>query len=129
MKEYIGAVIAGMWLADGVALLLAPSFNIHHVRAAIQIKFARWPWRASAAIGGVMLFWTGLGLRYQALWIGVAGAMVCKGLFLALAPAAWRDRLLTWTLAREEVDYRFWGLGLCALAVLLLHALGWIGKE
>jgi hypothetical protein len=27
------------------------------------------------------------------------------------------------------VDYRFWGLGLCTLAVLLLHALGWIGNR
>lgn len=27
----------------------------------------------------------------------------------------------------EDIDYRIRGLGLCALAVLLLSALGWIG--
>jgi hypothetical protein len=55
--------------------------------------------------------------------------MMAKGLFLAAAPAVWRDRVIGWFLAREDVDYRFWGLGLCALAMLLLHALGWIGRE
>jgi hypothetical protein len=27
------------------------------------------------------------------------------------------------------VDYRFVGIGLCTLAALLLHALGWLGQE
>jgi len=48
---------------------------------------------------------------------------------LWLGPTELRARLLEWCLSREDVDYRFWGLGLCALALLLLHALGWIGRE
>ena len=53
--------------------------------------------------------------------------MIAKGLFLWLGPIALRERVITWCAAREDVDYRLWGLGLCTLAVLLLHALGWIG--
>jgi len=30
---------------------------------------------------------------------------------------------------REDIDYRFCGLGLCTLAILLLYALGWIGRS
>lgn len=29
----------------------------------------------------------------------------------------------------EDIDYRIRGLGLCTLAVLLLYALGWIGRS
>jgi hypothetical protein len=54
-------------------------------------------------------------------------AMIVKGLFLALGPARIRKDVLEWCLQREDVDYRFWGLGLCTLAILLLHALGWLG--
>jgi len=28
-----------------------------------------------------------------------------------------------------DLDYRFVGIGLCTLAALLLHALGWLGQE
>lgn len=129
MKEYALAIIAGMWLADGVILLAVPRFIIDHVRTAIEINVALWPWQLFAVVAGIILFWAGLELRYQPLWICMAGGMVSKGLFLAFAPALWRDRIVAWSLGREDVDYRFWGLGLCTLALLLLHALGWIGQE
>jgi hypothetical protein len=50
--------------------------------------------------------------------------MIIKGGFLTWGPAAWRTPLLDWCFAREAIDYRFFGLWLCMLAVLLLHALG-----
>ena len=53
--------------------------------------------------------------------------MMIKSLFLLTSPPSWRRLTLEWCLTREEVDYRFWGLGLCTLAILLLHALGWLG--
>jgi hypothetical protein len=129
MKEYALAIIAGMWLADGLALLVVPRFIIDHVRSTIQINTALWPWQLFAVVAGILLFWAGLELRYQPLWICAAGGMVGKGLSLAFAPAQRRERVVAWSLGREDVDYRFWGLGLCTLAVLLLHALGWIGRE
>ena len=52
------------------------------------------------------------------------GAIIIKGCFLTWGPAAWRTPLLDWCFAREAIDYRFFGLWLCMLAVLLLHALG-----
>ncbi|MBX9692017.1 MAG: hypothetical protein K2Z81_06510, partial [Cyanobacteria bacterium] len=61
------------------------------------------------------------------LWVMTATVMLVKGLFFALGPITWRTRLVEWCLNREEVDYRFVGIGLCTLAVLLLHALGWLG--
>ena len=50
--------------------------------------------------------------------------MVIKSGFLAWGTADWRTPLLSWCFTREAVDYRFFGLWLCTLAVLLLHALG-----
>lgn len=129
VKEYALAMIAGMWLADGIALLLAPRFIIDHLRTAFQIHSALWPWQLFAIAAGVVLLIAGFDLRYQPLWTCTAGGMMAKGMFLAGAPSAWRERVVGWLLAREDVDYRFWGLGLCALAVLLLHALGWLGYE
>lgn len=45
-----------------------------------------------------------------------------------------RNAIVTWAGHRlvcrsEDIDLRFRGLGLCALAVLLLHALGWSGRS
>jgi hypothetical protein len=129
MKEYALGLIAGMWLADGIALLVAPRFIITRVRTAVQLNAALWPWQLFAVAAGLILFWAGLELRYQPLWICAAAGMVVKGLFLTLAPARTRERVVTWSLGREDVDYRFWGLGLCTLAVLLLHALGWFSAS
>ena len=129
MKEYALAIIAGMWLADGVALLIAPRFIMNAVRAAIHTNTALWPWQLFAMLAGGLLLWAGLDMPYRTLWIGTAAGMMVKGIYLAAAPADSRDRVIGWVLARDDVDFRFWGLGLCALAVLLLHALGWIGRE
>lgn len=129
MREYALAAIAGMWLADGVSLLIAPQFVIKRVRAAVEAHMALWPWQLLSAVAGVILGITGLDLQHQPLWLLCAGGMSLKGLFLAFGPKLWRERALAWSLGREDVDYRFWGLGLCTLAALLLHALGWIGQE
>lgn len=129
MKEYALAMIAGMWLADGIALIIAPRFIIENVRNAISLRTALWPWQWSAVVAGLVLLLAGFDLRYQPLWWCVAAGMMGKGIFLASAPSAPRERLVQWLLGREDVDYRLWGLSLCTLAVLLLHALGWIGQE
>ena len=86
-------------------------------------------WQILGIAAGVALFALGLDLAYQPLWVITALGMIAKGLFLWLGPAKLRKRILEWCLARDDVDYRFWGLGLCTLAVLLLRALGWIGQE
>lgn len=129
MKEYALAMIAGMWLADGIALLALPRFIINHLRLAVHMPTALWPWQLLAITAGAVLLIAGFDLRYQPLWTCIAAGMMAKGIFLAGAPGAWRDRVVSWLLAREDVDYRLWGLGLCTLAVLLLHALGWLGRE
>jgi len=53
-------------------------------------------------------------------------AMVAKGAFFLFSDDDTRHSVLQWCLSREAVDYRFWGLGLCTLSVLLLHACGWL---
>jgi len=129
MREYALAAIAGMWLADGVSLLIAPRFVITRIRAVVDAHMALWPWQLLSAVMGTVLGIAGLDLRHQPLWMLCAGGMILKGLFLAFGPALWRERALAWSLSREDVDYRFWGLGLCTLAALLLQDLGWIGEE
>ena len=47
-----GWLRAGMWLADGIALLALPRFVINHLRLAVQIPTALWPWQLLAITAG-----------------------------------------------------------------------------
>ncbi len=129
MQDYALATIAGIWFADGVLLLAVPRFIITRLRHTLTESptILRWEWLA--VVGGGLLLVAGGTLAYQPLWMITAGSMIAKGLFLSLGPSEWRNLVLDWCLSRDDVDYRFWGLGLCALAVLLFHALGWIGHS
>lgn len=129
MKDYALAAIAGIWLADGLSLLLVPRFMVERLREVIRQQPTIWTWQWLSVVAGTVLLFEAIPLRYQPLWILTALAMLIKGLFLALGPEAWRSRLVEWCLNREDVDYRFVGIGLCTLAALLLHALGWVGEE
>lgn len=122
------AALAGIWLADGMALLVAPRYIIAQVRELLQQSPSILRWELLAIIGGIFLFFAAQDLPYQWLWIVMAGGMIAKGAFLSIGPPSWRGPVIEWCIGREDIDYRFWGLGLCALAVLLLHALGWIGR-
>lgn len=129
MKDYALAAIAGIWLTDGLSLLLAPRFIVERLREVISQQPTIWTWQWLSVVAGAVLLVTGLSLPYQPLWLLTALAMLAKGLFLAIGPTTLRTRLVEWSLSREEIDYRFVGIGLCTLAVLLLHALGWLGQE
>ena len=125
--KYVLAAIAGVWMADGLALLVAPRQVIARVREVLVLAPALLRWEIVAIGLGCALLLGTEGLRYQPLWLVAGAAMVVKGLFLAFGPEKLRRWVLDWCLQRDDVDYRFWGLGLCALALLLLHALGWVG--
>ncbi|MEW6544542.1 MAG: hypothetical protein AB1411_13155 [Nitrospirota bacterium] len=127
--KYVLAAIAGIWMADGLALLVAPRQVVERVRDALALSPTVLRWEAAAAGLGLLLLLGAQGLHYQPLWTVTGLAMVAKGLFLAAGPERLKKGVLDWCLKREDVDYRFWGLGLCTLALLLLHALGWLGNE
>ena len=129
MKDYALAALAGVWLADGIALLVAPRFIITPVHKLPQQSPVILRWELVAIIGGVFLFFAAQELPYQWLWMMVAGGMIAKGAFLSIGTHSWRGPVVDWCVGREDIDYRFWGLGLCTLAVLLLYALGWIGRS
>ncbi len=123
------AAIAGIWLADGLSLLLVPLFMVERLREVIRQQPTIWTWQWLSVVAGAVLLFAALPLRYQPLWILTALAMLIKGVFLAMGPEVWRSRLVEWCLNRDDVDYRFVGIGLCTLAALLLHALGWLGQD
>jgi uncharacterized protein YjeT (DUF2065 family) len=125
--NYLLAAIAGIWMADGLALLVAPRLVIARVKEVLALAPSLLRWEGAAAGLGLLLLLGTQDLHYQPLWIAAGAAMVLKGLFLAVGPANIRQDVLDWCLQREDVDYRFCGLGLCTLALLLLHALGWLG--
>jgi hypothetical protein len=125
--RYVLAMIAGIWMADGLALVLAPRHVITQVQDMLAIAPKIASWEGLAAGFGVCLLVGTRGLHYEMLWTMTGTAMVLKGVFLMMGPKPWRQRVLEWCLRREDIDYRFWGLGLCTLSVLLLHASGWIG--
>lgn len=127
--EYALAAIAGIWMADGLALLVAPRYVIARVREVLALSSAMLRWEGVAVGLGIVLLLGAGGLPYQPLWTITGGAMVVKGLFLAVGPERWKHGVLEWCLKREDVDYRFWGLGLCTLAFLMLNALGWLGSQ
>ena len=68
-------------------------------------------------------------LPYQWLWIVTAEDMIATGAFLSIKTYSWRGPVIDRCAGREDNDYRFRGLDLCALAVLLLYALGLIGRN
>lgn len=129
MRDYALAAIAGIWLADGCSLLLAPRFMVERLREVIRQQPAIGTWQWLSVVAGAVLLIAALPLIYQPLWIVTALAMLIKGGFLALGPETWRSRVVDWCLSRDDVDYRFVGIGLCTLAALLLHALGWLGQS
>ncbi len=124
--KYVLAAIAGIWIADGLSLMLAPRLVMARLREVLALSPKILKWQVLVAALGVMLVLGTQDMKFQSLWWVVGLAMVIKGLFLALGPEYWRHKILEWCLHREDVDYRFWGLGLCTLAVLLLHALEWL---
>lgn len=126
---YVLAAMAGIWMADGLALLVAPRHVMARVREVLVLAPSLLRWEGAAACLGFVLLLGTNDIHYHPLWMVTGVAMILKGLFLTLGPEPWRHRLVEWCLQREDVDYRFWGLGLCALAVLMLRALGWIGAH
>ncbi|MEE8492474.1 MAG: hypothetical protein V3S25_00395 [Nitrospirales bacterium] len=123
--EYVLAAISGIWIADGLSLLVAPKQVIARVREVVELSPRILKWEAFASLLGLILLLGTKDLSYHLLWLIIGASMVLKGLFLAWGPEPLRDRVLTWCLQRDDIDYRFWGLGLCMLAILLLHALEW----
>ncbi len=123
--EYVLAAISGIWIADGLSLLVAPKQVIARVREVVELSPRILKWEAFASLLGLILLLGTQDLSYHLLWLIIGASMVLKGLFLAWGPEPLRDRVLTWCLQRDDIDYRFWGLGLCTIAILLLHALEW----
>lgn len=126
---YLLAAIAGVWMADGLCLLVAPRQVAGRLREVLAVSPTMIRWEGLNILLGLLLVAGAEGLRYQPLWLMCGVVMVLKGTLLTVGPDRWRHVVLDWFLRREDVDYRFFGLGLCALALLLLHALGWLGPE
>ena len=125
MSVVILFFIAGLWMADGLALLFAPERMIWTLRQSLNVAPSFLKWGGLAGVLGVVLLVSTQGIAYQPLWIAVGLSMIAKGIFLYAGSDLWRLRIVKWCLEREPIDYRIWGLGLCTLSVLLLDALNW----
>jgi hypothetical protein len=55
LKDYALAALAGIWLADGMALLVAPRYIITQARELLQQFPAILRWELLPIIGGVFL--------------------------------------------------------------------------
>lgn len=125
---YLLMAIAGLWLADGLALLVAPLWIIGQIKQALLASPSMIKWSWVTLVAGMILLFQASDLAYQGLWVVVGVAMVAKGGFFLLSNEEARHAVVHWCLSREAVDYRFWGLGLCALSMLLIQALGGFGS-
>ena len=124
--SYLLMAIAGLWMADGLALLVAPLWIVGQVRQALSTSPSLLKWSGLTLVGGMILLLQASDLPYQVVWMVTGLAMVVKGGFFMLSNDDIRQSVLQWGLSREAVDYRFWGLGLCTLSLLLIHACGWL---
>lgn len=124
--SYLLMAIAGLWMADGLALLVAPLRIVGQVRQALSTSPSLAKWSGVSLVAGLVLLVQASELTYQVVWVVTGLAMVAKGGFFLLSNDEMRQSALQWCLSREAVDYRFWGLGLCTLSVLLIHACGWL---
>ena len=126
--SYLLMALAGLWMADGLALLVAPLWIVGRIRQALLTSPSLMKWSWVPLVAGLFLLLQAADLAYQGLWIVTGIAMVSKGGFFLFSNEETRHAVLNWCLSREAVDYRFWGLGLCALSVLLIHAVGGFGR-
>lgn len=129
MKSFVLGALVFIWLTDGFALLIAPRFIVEQVREMIAKDPSMFKWGIFSTLAGTALGIFSFDLFLHPLWVGVGIVMIIKGCGLWLAPERIRGPVVAWCLSREDVDYRFAGLALCGLAVLLLRALGWIGAS
>ena len=74
LKDYALAALAGFWLADGIALLVAPRYIITQILELLQQSPAILRWELVAIIGGLFLFFAAQELPYQWLWMVTAEA-------------------------------------------------------
>ena len=95
------AALAGVWLADGIALLVAPHYIITPVHNLLQQSPAILRWELVAIIGGVFLFFSAQELPYQWLWMMTAGGMNAKGAFLSIETHSWRGPVIVWCIGRR----------------------------
>jgi hypothetical protein len=78
LKDYVLAALGGVWLADGMALLVAPRYIITQVRNLVHQSPAVLRWEFLTIIGGVFLFFGAPEFPYQSLWMVTAGGMIAK---------------------------------------------------
>jgi hypothetical protein len=84
VKDYALAALAGIWLTDGIALLVAPRYIITQACELLRQFPTIGRWEFLAIIAGVFLFFAAQDLPYQWLWQVAAGGMVAKGTFLSI---------------------------------------------
>lgn len=123
---YLLMAVAGLWMADGLALLVAPLWIVGQIKQALSTTPFFTKWSGVTLVAGMILLLKASDLTYQGLWMVTGFAMVAKGAFFLLSKDETRRSVLNWCLSREAVDYRFCGMGLCTLSILLIHACGWI---
>ncbi len=111
-------------MADGVVLLVAPLWVVGRMKHLLSSSPAITKWSGVTLVAGLILIVAAPDLDYQVLWVVMGVAMIAKGGWLLLAHDDTRHAVLQWSLSREATDYRFAGLVLCALSLLLIHALG-----
>ncbi|NKB81279.1 MAG: hypothetical protein GKS05_05200 [Nitrospirales bacterium] len=122
--RYVLMAIAGLWITDGIALLIAPAKMMELLNMALRTSSGLLHWSGLTGLLGILLFIGADELSYQPLWTLLSLIMMIKSLALLIAPDHIRQPIIAWVLKREPIDYRIWGIGLCVLSVLLLDATG-----
>ena len=95
MTRYILAAIAGIWMADGLALLSLPLLVVQRIQESLLQNPHLFRWQAiGIGLGAILILWSGP-LPYQPLWWITGVARIIKGCCRTWGPAAWRTPLLS----------------------------------
>lgn len=92
----------GVWLINGIALLVAPHCIMSQVREVVRQSPALLRWEILAIIGGILLFFSAQEISYQTLWMVTAVGMIVKGAILSIGPDSWRRPVFAWCVGRER---------------------------
>ncbi len=128
-RDLLLPVIGGLWMFDGLCLLAFPLLLVRNARDLLARSPRLVYWEIVSVGFGIVVIATTWDSSAHLLWSGVGSAMIVKGLFFVAGPPRWRQAAIEWCLSREAVDYRFVGLGLVTLALLLFRTLGWLAHS
>lgn len=125
MTLLVSAVVSLVWMACGLAMIVASTWWLDRIQGALADPMGRLLLGQAAILTGLLLLLGTPSLRGGWLWMGLGATGIVKGMVILGSGEALRARLVGWWRTVPPWAQRLGGVLLVALATLLLiDALG-----